>query len=461
MTHFEKNRIILKVRTLFPIIFLFLISEAHAFGIFNSKHRTQENRANQTEANYCFNCAANNSLRSQPYQRITDPNNLANGMSRALTSIFATCSAATPLQSFEFPYPERHTLMTSSEFQALQAQGFQNSEAVLTNINTRAPVAGVYQSSVNDARGSCLNSAYRNQHKAFGIGAGGYLNSRGEYSFMTCEGQRTAVQKAYQCGLAPRSPNGLTMDCAELIGAATIGSCLKLNKNQRLGANGIYLGQSQFSTHSLRAQATDANSCLNANSPMSAGAPIVAGDIMTMAGHSIVITGVSNDPLGIQKANGNCSSIRIEDMNFTFAHSASVGRTGPMNISARAYYCASINKTMGMSVNECHSLIQSHGTVRAGRYRNNTSLPSSMDVFPLNKIRQAAVGLCERLKSGNQVPAASIFNGQGNLRHLRHKGTSDCKMSPDECPKIQGDECADDCGLRKVSSIKTSQDLLS
>lgn len=375
----------------------------------------------QTEATFpCTNgCPPANPLRRDEVAPISTGRNLSDGLSRVLTTLYGTCGAGEPLNHITFNQRahNKYELVQSAsdvEFGTVHVPGFYEEDRYLRKIKTSADPLGVYSSVGNQAPNACLRSPYRQVHKAFGMGAAGTMVN-GRFQVPTCEGMAGAG-KARLCGLHPESAPGVTLDCAELIGATSVAACLKLHKNQSISNSGIMLGRSLLSTRALHGQARDSNSCLSAAERISADAPVTKGDIVVIQGHSVVISEVGSDPFGIQRANGNCGGINAGSLNFSFGQSTSRQSTGPINSTTRAW--VDVYNRYGFG----------------------------SEYFPLNKFVQAARKMCEDMKRGsNSWRAEQVFSGF-NMTMLRHKSQDPACHFGADCPRLTGDECADACG---------------
>ena len=136
------------------------------------------------------------------------------------------------------------------------------------------------------------------------------------------------------------------------------------------------------------------SSCLTNTPEIGPNGSIMPGDIFAGSGeHSIMITKVGSDPLGINKAKnrpGGCDSLSYNDLDFSMAHSPSHDAIGPINSTAKAY-------------------------------ANLLSEASKVEIYPLNKIISMAVVMCKRQKRGS----AQTFMEDPDFSLLRHKGGPD------------------------------------
>jgi hypothetical protein len=208
-----------------------------------------------------------------------------------------------------------------------------------------------------------------------------------------------------------------------MIGAASVGACIKLHPNQKIDSGGIKLGDRELSTHSL---SPDKNECLKTPN-VSVDMPVMSGDMFVFDTHSIMITQVGNDPFGIRAAKGNCSSINADDFNFSFAQSTSHREIGPIQSTARAA------SQLGMR----------DGLRTSSGYSNP-------NMFPLNHLVAMARVMCERNKRGQASgPSSNFMNGPTSyLRQMRHNSSNPaCKYPEGKCPQTEGDECAEYCGV--------------
>lgn len=406
------------------IILIILCSElASASGWFPRRNQSlrQENRPARTEAGFCVDCQETNPSRRTPVTYITSRDNMAYGLGRILTSLYGTCAARTPLTrvSFEnYHYKDRVVRTAAEAGQGyVHVPGFFVEGRDLRTIRTASSPLGAYEAVGNDAPRACLDSSYRSTHKSFGMGAAGRMVN-GQFQIPTCREGMTPSQKARLCGLTPDSPPGVTLDCAELLGASSVAACLKMHKNQSVGVDGIKLGSYLLSTRSLHNLARDSQSCMNARSNISADSPVVPGDIVVVGTHSVMISAVGTDPFGIARAGGNCSSIDAGDLNFSFGQSSSRQQLGPINSTTQAWVTSFNNYGFGT------------------------------EYFPLNKFVLVARKMCEDQKRGRSSwTADTAFSGFG-MTMLRHKTDEPgCKYG-DDCPKVSGDECADACESR-------------
>lgn len=362
---------------------------------------------------------------------------LAGGVARVLATVYGACDAARPLNAISMDAVTRNKAMntyraTNDKAKAqnsgwqIHVPGFREANRDLREISNPAQYnsAGPYAAAMR-GRVCRSNPGFNvsSAPKTFGYGASGKMHN-GEYNILRC-GQASyfnslsPAQKAYKCGLAPNSKPAITIDCAEFIGAATIASCKKLHKNQTVDGSGFkFPGGRELSTGAMVAAGKEGGgSCISNKPTIGPDSSIQAGDIFAgSSAHSVMITRVGNDPLGIAKAKrraGGCSSLSYSDMDFDMAHSPSHAGIGPINSSARAYA----------------NLID----------RAQLSHP-----YPLNKILAMAITLCNQ----QSVKSAHLVINDPKFSLLRHKsGDPDCSYSKDKCPKLAGDECADECGV--------------
>jgi hypothetical protein len=446
MTQFSNKctlyAVMMRTLPLFSICLLMSLSatQAYAFGKMFSSFKGR-NSTSSTEATVPIGCTTgmctNNPFRNEPVQPIPQ-DGLANGAARVLTTLYGACDAARPLNSININAVSRNRAWRAAQATTSQSDaaanadwkvhvpGFNEPNRDLREISNSAQFnqSGPYAAALRGRM--CRSNPGFNvagAPKAFGMGAGGAMVG-GQYNITRC-GQSSyvnalsPVQKAYRCGLTPGSQPAITIDCAEFIGAAAVASCKKLHKDQVLDGSGFkFPGGRELSTAAMVSVGkSGGGSCLSNTPNISPDSSIQAGDIFAGASaHSVMITRVGNDPLGISKAKrrtGGCDSLSYNDMDFDMAHSPSHASLGPINSSARAYA----------------SLID----------RAQITNP-----YPLNKILAMAKVLCKRQAAGS----AQSFMNDSKFSLLRHK-TSDpgCSYPPGQCPKVAGDQCADECGV--------------
>lgn len=382
---------------------------------------------------------------------------IGNGALRVLTSLYGTCEAALPERNlhprgydkkrkksyYKIREDSYHHLDASNDPNAQKSKGSvhipgfkvpKGKRRSLREITdpkdflNNGPYGVAVQNNVNMCpakKHGGINPA--KVPKVFGYGAGGHLNSKGEYDLFKCGDPKRAsrlssVQKAYQCGVTPQSKHAIGIDCAELVGAAAIASCKKLHKNQILDSRGFRITKGrELSTGSLvdKDILKSKGSCLANDAKLNLSSPLMPGDIIAGShAHAVMITKVRPNPLGIEEglAKG-CDKMTIENFNFDMGHSPSHGALGPLSSSARDYA----------------KLVKSGGN----------------DPYPLNKILAMAKVMCHKAKRGQSSGKATSFVDQedgAKISLLRHKSSDPaCSYSADKCPKITGDSCADYC----------------
>jgi len=417
--------------------------EAEAFGGGNGSFLSifkGRNSRNRTEGRVPINCTggcpSRGAFRNEPLQPIPR-DGLAGGVSRVMATIYGACEAARPLNSIEVDSARRNQsygsyLATDNKKQAMKSSwkkyipGFKSRDYDVREITNSSQFvqAGPYGAAMR-GRVCRSNPGFNvtSSPKTFGYGSGGAMVN-GQYNILRC-GQASylkslsSAQKAYKCGLSPNSQPAITLDCAEFLGAAAIASCKKFHKNQTLDGSGFkFPGGRELSTASMISIAKGGGgSCLTNNPTIGPNSSIQAGDMFAgSSAHSVMISSVGNDPLGIAAAKrrrGGCDSISYGDLNFTMAHSPSHTSLGPINTTARAYA----------------RMVTGAGLRQA---------------YPLNKIIAMAITICKRQANGG----AQSFMNDSKFSLLRHKSSDPaCSYSKKDCPPLTGDECADECGV--------------
>ncbi|MFN7684462.1 MAG: hypothetical protein ACK5QT_03515 [Oligoflexia bacterium] len=140
------------------------------------------------------------------------------------------------------------------------------------------------------------------------------------------------------------------------------------------------------------------------------------GDVVNVSrNHVVIIDSVGPDPLGIQKAGGNCDRISASSLDFTVTHSGSAGDLGPARFDAKLEVPA--------------------GTVAMGSKLRNGLLDMA------RRVCRAEVEKAQGKASGKAVSGQ-----EGSFSVLRHRSDrKECRIDPqgkgEKAIRLKGQEC--------------------
>ena len=239
------------------------------------------------------------------------------------------------------------------------------------------------------------------------------------------------------CNLGPRSQPAIALDCMEFVTTAMASACLKFTEDDNFtdGRARFLPGPRYVSNRAVASTLGDSNSCfdrIGMNNPNF----IQEGDLIfgsESPNHAVILTDVDpSDPFGIiAHGSRSCDSLTPRNFRFSLAQSTSEASLGPSKVAASDYFCFYNREQLAGANIPCGGPTQ-------------YAVP-----FPLNDLLVRAKQICEARKRSQAPPPASI---NPNYHFVRHNGSSECRMSEDECPNVIGDECADDvCRLGRGS----------
>lgn len=162
-------------------------------------------------------------------------------------------------------------------------------------------------------------------------------------------------------GVANSSLPASGIDCSAFISLALGSQGLKFSKTDNK--------YKRYTTTGMSGTSRSPNSCLKSPN-FSSDKTILPGDIINYrASHVIMIDAVGEDPLGIKKHSkaGTCSSIRIEDFDFTYIHSGLTGGNyGPSRVHIKAHNgqaTAMFNNMIALARKSCAKNVREESSV--------------------------------------------------------------------------------------------------
>lgn len=452
MTQSAINSIILDVKSLkIQVLLLFFLSysvQSFGFGgLFNRLNRnnttrgvaqSQPARAAQTHGGVrCTDgqCGDTNSFRRSPVSPVDTGPNLANGVNRAMSTLFRSCSAQNPINSF-------FTRDSSGRYVGTFNQGArfmsytsatdpdrQNDTIRTVTDGARLAQNGPYSNDVSNGECSMpqVNGQTVDMRETPAL-----FQYRATMEYLPGQGLSpyrcaTNTSSGY-CNLGAGSQPAVALDCMEFVGLAFASACIKFTEddNFRNESFGIAVGGNrELSNRAVYDSLGSPNSCLN-EVPQNSTDFLQDGDLFfgsSAPNHATIITDVGPDPLGIRSAlssGKSCDDITPNDFNFSLAQSSSFASVGPIKSTASAYFwlknSANINNRSG-----------------------GLSTP-----FPLDQLLGRAVSMCRTLRANPNATSFPPYFAE-NHHLVRHNGSPECVMDDDECPDVVGDECADRC----------------
>lgn len=210
-------------------------------------------------------------------------------------------------------------------------------------------------------------------------------------------------------------------DCSSFVSGALMAVGLKMSKNST---------QNNFlsTTATIESDIESGKSCFEKIEYSGVDDVIRSGDVLndSRGGHVVMVDRLGEDPLGIKKvlsplktegvaldsakkeAAEKCKMISLKDMDLTIVHSTT-------------------SKTGNGIVRETANAIQSGSAVGILVNHARYSCLRLLNVYPQQASFNSSKGVC---------PTCSI---------LRHKGTKDPLCVLKEKPKVQGEECINEC----------------
>jgi hypothetical protein len=189
------------------------------------------------------------------------------------------------------------------------------------------------------------------------------------------------------------------LDCSGFVHAALRASGLKVQRGPE---------PADYNTWGFNDVVINGDSCLEELS-FSAEHTLASGDIISQSGHHMfMVSGVGEDPLGVKKAlkNRDCSSISKSDFDFTFIQSGASRSIGVAHLSS--------------------------------------DYPEvSTTIF--NNLWAMAQEACNKAQSGEGRLRARTTNEEYSMVVVRHVGDSDPECVQESKPKLEGEECVEDC----------------
>ncbi len=203
-------------------------------------------------------------------------------------------------------------------------------------------------------------------------------------------------------GVAKSSKPASAIDCSSFISTALGSQGLKVTTS-----SGPFSGNTTRSFHALTKQK---NSCLKP-AKFDSDNTIKAGDMLNVAGsHIVMIDGVGDDPLGVEKhAKANsCHSINVSDFNFTFIHSGAIKNSyGPSRVHISTY----------------------------------AKKPGTM----FNNLRQLALKTClNKVKGNTQMASTAKMSTSKRFSLIRHQSDNPSCRSKKRV-KLEGEDCVKQC----------------
>lgn len=405
----------------------------------------------QTTGNFCVtgNCAGlRNNLRREGLGSVDMGPNMAEGAMRSMAIFFRSCEAGShPLTEIRYDNSRSNYLInqTASNGSApynVRIPGYGGEERSVRTVLDSSALARSSLYGRESAAGSCraqvgdINVAQTGKYFGFGS-ALRYNRSSNQVDPLFCGSSASLnalnpLERFQQCNLSPISQPGISVDCAEFVAMSALGSCLKFSTDpnqdilSRLRTNSR---GDRLSTSYISSLIGKSGSCLQ-SPQVSPQNPLAAGDVLVGGGrHAAVVTSVgrlsssayypNNDPLGIAAAarSRNCNSIDPSKFNMSLAHSSGRASLGPV-----------------------------HSTVGAFHRRFNRERPDRAVVppYPIDKIYIMARAMCLNMMN-NRPTSGSASSLLPGVSLARHKGTPECRHSPDQCPRVNGDDCAERC----------------
>ena len=416
---------------------------------------SQSTRASARQTHGGVTCpdgqCGNPSLRSRT-TRLSVSSPLSIGASRTLVNLYRSCDAATPVGDLvisdggrvRLSYDDanrNHFLYTGDSTRVSGIDTVRSIRTVQYNGRTikggpRVVASGPYSKHVANAQ--CADPVVNGRSVdaqstpvIFQNGATlGYKPGQGLNPYGCVSSPTNAL-----CNMRPSSEPAIALDCMEFVTTSMASACLKFTTDDNFKQAGAKFlkGNLYVSNSNVHNAIRGSNSCFDRINMNNANF-LKEGDLIfgkEKPNHAVIISDVTDpsDPLGISavvRSRRSCSSITPMDFNFSLAQSTSVASIGPSKIRAADFFCFH-NRT-----------IHKNNGLRCGRGRSGVNFEVP---FPLEDLRARAIQICNHMKNGGTLPPPSISE---NYNFVRHKGTSECKMSGSECPNVIGDECADD-----------------
>ena len=173
-------------------------------------------------------------------------------------------------------------------------------------------------------------------------------------------------------GVSSASLPASGIDCSAFISLALGSQGLKVSKTDTK--------YKRYTTTGMSGTSKSSNSCLK-SPKFSSDKTIIPGDIINYrASHVVMIDAVGDDPLGIKKHSktNTCSSITIEDFDFTYIHSGLTGGNyGPSRVHIKAHNgqsTAMFNNMMALARKSCaKSIKEAEGVNSAAKIHSSDS----------------------------------------------------------------------------------------
>lgn len=403
----------------------------------------------------CFNgkCATN-TLTSK-LKPISQKSGLSLGVDKTLVNLFRSCDANEPLQGLIYqdgPYVEL-SFNEGKRGAGLVANYFEGS------IDTKRRVMDGALATQNSPyypftkNGQCNNPKIGS--KTIDMNKTPVIFQNGSSMTFDKKSDRLNPYICSQsvanglCNMDPQSHDAIALDCMEFVTMAMASSCLKFTTNDNFkNPQARFLGNKyEIGNQILAGTLKQKDSCFEPVKMDSADF-LKEGDLLfgsEAPNHAIIATDVDPiDPFGIQKIlqdpNKSCDDLTYRDFNFSISQSTTNANLGPSKMTAKEFICF---------YNRNQHLNENKNCDKAGNY----DLP-----FPLWQLFFRAKDICGSIQDGTTLPKfrAEVNDKNKEIHHyVRHKDTEACKMNEQECPRVVGDECANDvCKMPRETSYE-------